>query len=67
MPKTTDKPLQPSPQGTSNVLTDENSVAIKEDTPVNTTTHTEVRVATNKTNTPDKYHGDRRKLKAFLI
>ena len=46
---------------------DENNVVIREDTPLNATTYIEVRVTTNKINIPDEYHGDKRKLKVFLI
>ena len=56
-----------SPQGTGNVIPDENSVIMRRDTPSNTTAHTEVRIITTKTNIPDEYYGDKRKLKAFII
>ena len=58
--------LQPLP-GISNVLTDENSAAMRGDIPLNTIVYTEIRTTTIKVNTPDEYYGDRRKLKAFII
>ena len=69
MPRATDRPSQPppQPQRTGNVITDENSAAIRGDTPSDTTAHTKVRIITIKTNTPDEYYGDKRKLKAFII
>ena len=46
---------------------DDSSIVAKKDTPLSKTTYYEVRVTTNKVNIPDKYRGDKRKLKAFLI
>ena len=46
---------------------DENNVIIREDTLPDAITPTEVKLTTNKANTPDKYHENKRKLKAFLI
>ena len=71
MPRATGRPSQPLlpllPQRTSNVITDENNVAIREDTPSDTIAYTEVRITTTKINTPDEYHEDKRKLKTFII
>ena len=52
---------------TGNVITDENNVVIREDTPSDTITYIKIRITTTKTNTPDEYHGDKRKLKTFII
>ena len=43
------------------------NLPIKEDTPLTPTTNIKVRTTTTKVNTPDEYHEDRKKLKAFLI
>ena len=60
------RPSRP-PQETDNLIEDEDDIAIRENTPLNATTHIKIRITTIKINTPDKYHENRRKLKAFLI
>ena len=40
---------------------------IRKDTPLNAIIYIEIRIIMTKINIPDKYYGDRRKLKAFLI
>ena len=61
------RPSQLSPLKISNFIKDEDSVVIKGDTFLNTVTNIKVRTTTTKINTPDKYYGDRRKLKTFII
>ena len=48
-------------------MTDENNVIIRKDTPADTIIYIKIRTTTIKTNTPDEYHGDKRKLKTFII
>ena len=48
-------------------MEDKDNVAIRGDTLLSAITYTKIRIATTKINTPDKYYGDRRKLKTFII
>ena len=49
------------------MIINDNNTAAKKDTPLNKITYYEIKVITNKINTPDEYHGNKRKLKIFLI
>ena len=46
---------------------DDSSIVARKNTLLNETVYYEIKIITNKINIPDKYHGDKRKLKVFLI
>ena len=51
----------------NNLIEDKANVVIKKDTPISRLTNIKVKIITIKINIPDKYYGDRRKLKTFFI